>query len=350
MGRTPEVMGQGRGLEPESSPLRAVVSVEPALPAILAEAGPAARFGFEEFLYARISNPHTKKAYARAIRDFFRWCDAQSRFTTDGRARPMQLADITPMDVGRYRDRLNQQLKPASVKLQLSGIRHLFDVLVERHALLLNPAASVRGPKLDSGEGVTPQIGAKYIRALLDTMTQHSAHNPVRLRDRAIIGVLTYTAAREGAIAHLTCGDYLERDVGLVLNFREKGGKFRPIPVRHDLMHWLDAYLAVLPDGGKVKGTPLFRTVRGKTRRFTARPMRGTDIWALIKRRLREIGAPEHFSPHSFRGATATNLLEQDVPLADVQYLLGHADPRTTRIYDHRQKQVTRHLVERISI
>jgi hypothetical protein len=38
------------------------------------------------------------------------------------------------------------------------------------------------------------------------------------------------------------------------------------------------------------------------------------------------------------------------VPLEDVQYLAGHADPRTTRLYDRRKKQVTRNIVERISI
>jgi integrase/recombinase XerD len=43
-------------------------------------------------------------------------------------------------------------------------------------------------------------------------------------------------------------------------------------------------------------------------------------------------------------------LLTQGVPLEDVQYLAGHADPRTTRLYDRRQKQVTRNIVERISV
>ena len=47
---------------------------------------------------------------------------------------------------------------------------------------------------------------------------------------------------------------------------------------------------------------------------------------------------------------TVTDLLEQDVPLEDVQYLAGHADPRTTRIYDRRRRKVTRNIVERISI
>ena len=54
--------------------------------------------------------------------------------------------------------------------------------------------------------------------------------------------------------------------------------------------------------------------------------------------------------PHSFRVATITDLLTQGVPLEDVQYLAGHADPRTTRLYDRRQKKVTRNIVERISI
>ncbi|MCB9871214.1 MAG: tyrosine-type recombinase/integrase [Planctomycetes bacterium] len=58
----------------------------------------------------------------------------------------------------------------------------------------------------------------------------------------------------------------------------------------------------------------------------------------------------EPFSCHSCRKATATNLLEQGVELADVQNFLGHADPRTTKLYDQRQLSVTRNIVERIGI
>jgi hypothetical protein len=42
--------------------------------------------------------------------------------------------------------------------------------------------------------------------------------------------------------------------------------------------------------------------------------------------------------------------VEQNVPLEDVQHLAGHADPRTTRLYDRRRRKVTRNIVERISI
>ena len=69
------------------------------------------------------------------------------------------------------------------------------------------------------------------------------------------------------------------------------------------------------------------------------------------KRRLRDAGlSAKHFKCHSFRASTATNLLNQGVELADVQYLLGHADPRTTKLYDRRKLAVTRNIVERIAI
>jgi site-specific recombinase XerD len=70
----------------------------------------------------------------------------------------------------------------------------------------------------------------------------------------------------------------------------------------------------------------------------------------MLKRRLKDAGLPARLSPHSFRVMTITDLLSQGQPLEDVQYLAGHSDPRTTRLYDRRQKKVTKNLVERISV
>ena len=41
-------------------------------------------------------------------------------------------------------------------------------------------------------------------------------------------------------------------------------------------------------------------------------------------------------------------VLGQGIPLKDMQYLAGHAEPRTTTLYDRRKKRVTRKIVERI--
>jgi integrase/recombinase XerD len=40
----------------------------------------------------------------------------------------------------------------------------------------------------------------------------------------------------------------------------------------------------------------------------------------------------------------------KQLTLEDVQHLAGHADLRTTRLYDRRQRKVTRNVVERMSV
>jgi hypothetical protein len=60
----------------------------------------------------------------------------------------------------------------------------------------------------------------------------------------------------------------------------------------------------------------------------------------MMKRRLEDAGLPTLFSPHSFRVTVVTDLLNQNVPLEDVQYLAGHASPTTTRVYDRRRRMV----------
>jgi integrase/recombinase XerD len=107
-----------------------------------------------------------------------------------------------------------------------------------------------------------------------------------------------------------------------------------------------------LAAAGLASGTaePVFRTAAGRTRNLTTRPMTASDMCRMVKRRLKDAGLPTHLSPHSFRVTTITDLLEQGVPLDEVQHLAGHADPRTTRLYDRRQKRVTRNVVERISV
>jgi hypothetical protein len=84
--------------------------------------------------------------------------------------------------------------------------------------------------------------------------------------------------------------------------------------------------------------------------RPTTKAMSGIDMCRMMKQRPGAAGLPGQFSPHSSRVVTVTDLLEQNVPLEDEQHPAGHADPRTTRLYDRRRKKVTRNIVERISI
>lgn len=305
------------------------------LPTIIQNAGTAAQFAWDEFLFGRLRNHHTRQAYGRAIRRFLDWCEEKG----------LTLRQISPRDVGQYMDALPLALP--TKKQHLAALRHFFDLLVTRHAVMLNPAASVRGERYQSVEGKTPEITVQHARRLFQAI---DTGHVVGLRDRAIIAILAYTAARIGAVAKLRIRDYIDAGDQYCLRFTEKGGKSREIPVRHDLQQFLASYLAATGLAMAPPDTPLFRTAVRRTKQFTSHAMTPGDMGRMVKRRLRDAGLPNRLSPHSFRVTIITDLLSQGVPLEDVQHLAGHADPRTTRLYDRRQRQVTRNIVERISI
>jgi integrase/recombinase XerD len=300
-------------------------------PAIVKAAGKGAEFAWDEFFQAEIANAYTRRNYMYAVRKFLAWVEE----------RDLKLPRIVPGDVGEYLQGLD--LATPTTKLHLAGLRRFFDRLVNRHVCIINPAATVKTERYSVIEGKTPEIGPEQARMLLKSI---EVSNPVGLRDRAVLAVLVYTAARVGAVTKLTLKNLVHDGSQYTLRFSEKGGKSREIPVRHDLEQILLDYLQA---AGITEG-PLFRTTNRKTKTLTKNAMTGIDVCRMMKRRLKAAGLPGHFSPHSFRVATVTDLLGQNVPLEDVQYLAGHADPRTTRIYDRRRRKVTRNIVERISI
>ena len=300
-------------------------------PTIVKAAGKSAEFAWEEFFQAEIANAHTRKNYMHAVKQFLAWVEE----------RKLELPRIAPADVGEYLQGL--ELATPTKKLHLAALRRFFDRLVNRHVCVINPAATVKAERHSVVEGKTPDIGPTQARTLLKSI---ATADPVGLRDRAVLAVLVYTAARVGAVAKLTIKNFVNDGSQYTLRFAEKGGKSREIPVRHDLEQFLLAYI----QSANITEGPLFRTANRKSKTLTKNAMTGIDICRMMKRHLKSAGLPGHFSPHSFRVTTVTDLLEQNVPLEDVQYLAGHADPRTTRIYDRRRRKVTRNIVERISI
>ena len=166
-------------------------------PAILRRAGSNACFAADEFFSAQLSNPHTRRAYGRAVGRFLAWCDAQG----------IELSQVTPGLAGRF---IEEQPGEVVTKNQaLAALRRFFDVLVTRHAVALNPFQSVRGRKHSVIDGQTPELTIQQARDLLASLdTSHV----LGLRDRAVLGTLIYTGARVGAIAQLRLQDL--RDQG----------------------------------------------------------------------------------------------------------------------------------------
>jgi integrase/recombinase XerD len=294
----------------------------------LVRAGANAIFAAEEFFKATLNNPHTKRAYSRAVVRFLAWCEHQG----------VELRQITPGLAGEYAGQL--EVSPPTKNQALAALRHFFDGLVARHVVALNPFASVRGLKHRVAEGATPEISVEQARKLLRSLTWVTSS----------ACAIAPCSGCSPIPAHGRLGDLRNFGEQRALRFREKGGKVREIPVRHDLDAWLRAYLDAAGVAGQDDKMPLFRAADGKRRQLTPAGYRAHSMRQMLKRRLEDAGLPHLFSPHSFRVAVVTDLLNQNVPLEDVQYLAGHSNPRTTQIYDRRRRRVTRNIVERISI
>ena len=70
----------------------------------------------------------------------------------------------------------------------------------------------------------------------------------------------------------------------------------------------------------------------------------------MVKRRCAAAGLPASISNHSFRGTGITIHLENGGALEAAQNLAGHADIRTTQLYDRRSRKIQGAEVERVQL
>src|SRR5258707_2000547 len=158
----------------------------------------------------------------------------------------------------------------------------------------------------------------------------------------ALLGVLAYTFARIGAVVNLKVEDYYPSGKRFLIRFKEK-----ELPVHHKLEELLDEYLKATSLASE-PGSLLFPAALGKSGKLSRRPLVRTDAADMLKRRLKQAGLPAHYSPHSFRATGITNFLENDGTLEAAQRIAGHADSRTTKLYDRRGQKVLLEDMERI--
>src|SRR5262249_14616481 len=119
------------------------------VPTLIAPAGERAQLRFLEFFTPNIRNPHTRRAYAQATREFLARCEATGV--------PF-IAAVQPTQVAAYVEQLACERSAPTAKQRLAAIRHLFDWLVMGQVIPMNPAASVRGPKHIVKKGKTPVL------------------------------------------------------------------------------------------------------------------------------------------------------------------------------------------------
>ncbi len=307
------------------------------MPAVFAGSAQAER-RFWEFFTTQISNDNTRKSYFNAVRYFAAWC--QSRNIAE-------LRQVEPMHIAAYLKALEKEERSApTIKQHLAALRMLFDWLVIGQVIPLNPAHAVRGPKHIVKKGKTPVLNTDEARALLDKIDTTTLPG---LRDRALIGVMVYTFARVNAALEMKVIDYYVQGRRGWVHLHEKGGKEHTVPCHHNLEAYIDEYIVAAGIAEDADGW-LFRTAAGRTGSLTISQMWQQDAYRMIQRRAKAAGIKTKIGNHTFRATGITAYMKNGGKLETAQQIAGHESPRTTKLYDRREEEISLDEVERIMI
>jgi integrase len=157
---------------------------------------------------------------------------------------------------------------------------------------------------------------------------------------------MVYSFARVSAAAALRIEDYFENGKRAWLRLHEKGGKRHEVPCHHNLAVYLDAWIKAAGTAADKKGL-LFRAIR-KGNRLTENPMARSDVLVMIKRRAEAAGLPYSTCCHTFRATGITTYMQNGGTLEHAQQIAAHESPRTTKLYDRTQDEISLDEVERI--
>jgi len=314
-----------------------LIRIDETLASPIQSMGEESQLRFLEFFTANIRNPNTRKAYWRASTNFLTWCNERGITA---------LPSIQPVHVAAWIEELGQSLSAPTVKQHLAAVRHLFDWLVVHQVMSSNPAHTVRGPRHSARKGKTPVLSPDEARRLLDSIPTDTMSG---LRDRALIGLMTYSFARIGAALAMEVRDVYWQQRRLWVRLREKGGKEHEMPCHHTLESYLAAYL----EGSGLQGHPrhiLFPTIGRGTGQLTETPLPQANAYAMIRRRAKAAGIATEVGCHTFRATGITAYLKNGGTLEKAAVMANHASTRTTQLYDRRSDDVSLDEVERILI
>jgi integrase/recombinase XerD len=94
----------------------------------------------------------------------------------------------------------------------------------------------------------------------------------------------------------------------------------------------------------------LFQAAAGKTGTITGKAMWQQGTYRMIPRRTRGTAIETRIGKHTFRATGITAHLKNKGTLEAAQHIANHESPRTTKLYDRRQDEISLDEVEKIVI
>lgn len=148
-----------------------------------------------------------------------------------------------------------------------------------------------------------------------------------------MVKALLQTGARVSEFINIRVEDVYFEEQEILIR-QGKGGKSRSVPILPSLAQELRTHLK-----GRAVGY-LFETNRHAG--FSAR-----RVQQLVREIAAQAGITKKVSPHILRHSVATTLLEQGMPLEQIQKFLGHAKIDTTQIYAETSAALIKHSYQK---
>jgi site-specific recombinase XerD len=229
--------------------------------------------------------------------------------------------EVTKADIRAYLDyqATGRGNSSATRARKLAAIKSFFNYLVENEGLEVNPAASIRSPKIPEKEPVylTDEESIHLLRTIA-----REARPQVRERDIAIVVLFLHTGLRVSELVKL---ELVNVDLGRgQIKITRKGNKEQYLHLNSETVHMLARYLAARPEApngrffvGNNGGNPDRRYVYGIVRRYL-------NLAGINKGKR---------GPHILRHTFCTRLHQKGVGPFTIKDLAGHKSLNTTMRY-----------------
>ncbi len=281
----------------------------------------------------RDASPRTLEAYDRTLMQFRQWMEAEQVGAHNFPG--WEACEPRHFTAWLY-EALNQQLKPATIRLRFAALRSLYNYLMRREGLAVNPLEDVTLPR--ARQDLPVYLSRSQMEALLSlphkVPVDKKSPDWLPWRDAAILELFYACGIRLSELVSLNA-DAVQpgSDCVRVLG---KGRKVRLVPVGEYAREAVQEYRL---RAGLDPAGPLF--ISRLKRRMSAR-----SVQLMLEKYLRVSDIPFAISPHKLRHTFATHMLDAGADLRAVQELLGHSSLSTTQIYTHvtrtRMRQVYR--------
>ncbi|MDN4593827.1 tyrosine-type recombinase/integrase [Polycladomyces subterraneus] len=286
---------------------------------------------FESWLKEEGKRTLTIDEYLRSVRFFEKWY-------TESVSNDFEPAQITALDIQDWRQhmQIHDKLQPATINKRISALKVYWSFLVDQGLAKVDVARKVKVKRVSKLNEAPRWLDRKEV-AKVQHAIESENNEWKRARNLAIFMFMLKAGLRISEVRDLDVAAVDERYWRVTIT-AGKGGKWRMVPMNHDL---IKSYQEWKEHRGDLETDRLFVNRHGK-------PMSRQAIHQQLERYFKVLDDKE-VSAHCLRHTFCKSLIDQGVDIQNVAALAGHESIETTRRYTTPSEKELRKAVELIS-